>query len=196
VIETLKIDSKKAASALEHPRSRQIVLEVVAGARSLQELADVTGLSLSLLHYHVKRLQRFGLIRVARKEKRAGRPVNRYRAVARRFVVPAYLTTHAADAALLRQLRAGLDRGRAIGASAGVAFFVDAAGVPRMTRLPMETRKSAFELWVTICLTPHDVKELSGQLRALFARYSQPNRDATQTMIGYCAFAPRIAALR
>jgi DNA-binding transcriptional ArsR family regulator len=196
VINTLKIESKQVASALEHPRSRQIVLEVVAGARSLQELADVTGLSLSLLHYHVKRLQRFGLIRVSRTDKRAGRPVNRYRAVARRFLVPEYLTTRARDAKLGRELRAGLDRERATEDSAGVAYFVDTTGLPRMTRLPTATERSAFEVWVTAFLSPHDVKELCGEIRALFGRYSQRHPHATQPTIGYCAFAPRISASR
>jgi DNA-binding transcriptional ArsR family regulator len=196
VIDTLKIESKKVASAFAHPRSRQIVLEVVTGARSLQELADVTGLSLSLLHYHVKRLQRFGLIRVSRTDKRAGRSVKRYRAVAHRFLVPECLTTHARDAALERELRAGLDRERVNGAPGGVAYFVDAAGVPRMTRLPMATERRAFEVWVAMYLSAHDVEELCGELRGLFRRYSQRNRHATQPTIGYCAFAPRNSGSR
>jgi DNA-binding transcriptional ArsR family regulator len=194
VIDTLTIESKKAAAALEHPRSRQIILDMVPGARSLQELADATGLSLSLLHYHVKRLQRFGLIRVVRKDKRAGRSVNRYRAVARRFLVPGDLATHGGGAALLRELRAGLDRARARGDNADVVYFVDAAGVPRMLRRPLETKRSAFEVWFALFLTPHDIKALSGELRAMFGRYSQRSSTAAQPVIGYCAFAPRISA--
>jgi DNA-binding transcriptional ArsR family regulator len=191
VIDTLTIDSKKAAAALEHPRSRHIILALVARARSLQELADATGLSLSLLHYHVKRLQSFGLIRVVRKEKRAGRSVNRYRAVARRFLLPGDLATRAGGAALLRELHAGLDRERASGDNAGVIYFVDAAGVPKMVRLPIETKRTAFEVWFTLFLTPHDVKALSSELRAIFGRYSQRSGTPAQAVIGYCAFAPR-----
>src|SRR5690348_3764855 len=103
MIETLTVDSRRVAAALEHPRSRQIILEMVATERSLQELANATGLSLSLLHYHVQRLLTFGLIRVVRKEKRAGRSVNRYRAVARRFLVIGSVTTRAGATALMRE---------------------------------------------------------------------------------------------
>jgi DNA-binding transcriptional ArsR family regulator len=194
VIDTLTIESKQAAAALERPRSRQIVLEMVTGARSLQELADATGLSLSLLHYHVKRLQRFGLIRVVRQDKRAGRSVNRYRAVARRFLVPGDLARHGGGAPLLLELRAALDRKRASGDNAGVVYFVDAAAGPRMVRLPVETKTSAFEAWFTMSLTPHEVTALRGELRAIFGRYSQRRSTGAQSMIGYCAFAPRMSA--
>ncbi len=190
MLDTLQIDSMKAAAMLEHPRSRQILLGVVQDARSLQELADLTGLSLSLLHYHVKRLQKFGLIWVARKDRRSGRPVKRYRAVARRFLVPGHLASRAGTAELGRKLLAGLERERARGISGGVAYFVDSDGVPRMVRLPMETERNAFEIWVTVFLTRQDVKELGRELRALFARYAQRNRNSARPTIGYCAFAP------
>ena len=191
MFDELTIESKKTASALGHPRSRQIVLELVSGARSLQELAGATGLSLSLLHYHVKRMQRFGLIQVVRKEKRAGRAVSRYRAVARRFLVPADLALHAGGSALLRELRAGLDRERASGGNGGVVYFVDPTGAPKMLRLPIETKRGAFEAWFTLFLTSQDIKALSSDLRAVFGRYSQLSGTAAHPVIGYCAFAPR-----
>ena len=162
----------------------------------MQELADVTGLSLSLLHYHVKRLQRVQLIQIVRRDKRAGRSVNRYRAVARRFVVPGDLATQAGGAALLRELRAGLDRERASGDNADVVYFVDGARAPRMVRLPSDTQTSAFEAWFTLFLTPRDIKALRGELRTIVRRYSQRRGSRTQPVIGYCAFAPRIPVSR
>jgi DNA-binding transcriptional ArsR family regulator len=196
VIDTLTIAVKQTAAALEHPRSRQIVLALVPETRSLQELAIATGLSLSLLHYHVQRLQRFGLIRVARRDKRAGRSVNRYRAVARRFLVPGHLATQAGGAALARALRAGLDQESARGEGAGVVYCVDAAGAPKMTRLPMARTRTAFEVWVTLFLTPHDANTLSHELRAIFGRYSQRRGTAAGAVLGYCAFAPRMPSPR
>jgi len=190
VLDTFQIESIKAAAMLEHPRSRQILLGVVQDARSLQELADVTGLSLSLLHYHVKRLQQFGLIWVERKDRRSGRPVKRYRAVARRFLVPTRFASRNGTAELGRKLRAGLDREQARGGGGGVAYFVDSGGIPRMMRVPMEGERNAFEIWVTVFLTRQEMKDLSGELRALFARYAQPNRNSARPTIGYCAFAP------
>lgn len=196
MVDELTIESKKTASAFGQPRSRQLVLELVSGARSLQELADATGLSLSLLHYHVKRLQRFGLIRVVRKDKRAGRAVCRYRAVARRFLIPADLAPHTGDAALLRELRAALDRERASSGNAGVIYFVDPAGAPRMLRLPNETKRRAFEAWFTLFLTPQDIKALSSDLRTIFGRYSERRGAGAHAAIAYCAFAQRGSAAR
>lgn len=194
VIEMLKIDSRQAAAALEHPRSRQIVLEVVAEERSLQQLADATGLSLSLLHYHVTRLRRLGLVKITRKDRRAGRHVKRYRAMARRFLVPSRLATDAHADALARELRAGLETDRAACDETGVVYWIDAAGRHRMSRLPMERRSCAFEVWVTLFLTRRDAERLGRDIRSLLARYSRRPRRGARPVIAYSAFAPRAHA--
>ena len=189
--ETLKIQSAPAAAALEHPTSRRILLELVAQERSLQELARATGLTLSLLHHHVGRLLALGLIEITREERRAGRPVKRYRAVARAFFVPASLGTHGAAAALARELRAGLDRERARRDDAGAAYFVDDAGAPRMRRVRGRGGQGAFEAWVTLSLTPADAENLGDEIRALFARYAHRGGGAARSILAYCAFAER-----
>lgn len=196
MLDTLTIRSQAAAAALEHPRVRQIVLEVVADERSLQDLADATGLSLSLLHYHVTRLRRLGLVKVVRHDRRAGRAVKRYRAVARRFLVPAHLAKDTRSEALARELRAGLERDLATRDAAGVVYFVDASGGHRMQRLLTETNNCAFEAWITLFLTPHDTGEFSHAIRTLCARYSQQSGIDAQPVIAYCAFAPRASGSR
>jgi len=191
MIDTLRIYSKSAAAALDRPRSRQIVLELVAAEQSLQELAKATGVSLSLLHYHVTRLRRLGLVGIARQHRRAGRPVTRYRAVARRFLVPAQIAKDLHGDALARELRGGLDRERAIHNDAAVAYFVDAAGAHRMRRLFTHKRTAAFEIWMTLFLASDDAEELASALRSLFASYSHRSRPGTRPVLAYCAFAPR-----
>ena len=189
--ESLKIGSTQAAAAFEHPRSRRIVLELVANEQSLQQLARATGLSLSLLHYHVGRLRALGLIEIAREARRPGRPVKRYRAVARRFFVPASLAAHGAGEALARELRAALERDRVRRDHAGVDYFVDDAGAHRMRRVPGPSGHSAFEAWITLSLTPRDAKSLGDEIRALFARYADGGGGAARQTLAYCAFAER-----
>lgn len=196
MIDTLKIHAHAAAAALEHPRSRQIVLNVITEERSLQDLADATGLSLSLLHYHVTRLRTLGLVKMVRQDRRAGRAVKRYRAVARRFWVPAHLTKDTRGEALARELRAGLEKDRATHEAAGVVYFVDASGMHRMQRHLTDTNNCAFEAWIRLLLTPHDAEELSRAIRALFARYSQKGGIDAQPVIAYCAFAQRASGSR
>jgi DNA-binding transcriptional ArsR family regulator len=196
MIETLRIVSRNAAAALNHARARQIVLELVANELSLQELANATGLSLSLLHYHVTRLRALGLVRIAKKDRRPGRSVNRYRAVARRFVVPAQLAKDSHGDALARELRAGLDRERATGNAAGVAYFVDATGVHRMRRLLSQGQNSAFEVWFRLFLSSHDGEQLANDIRALFTRYSQRRDARGRPVLAYCAFAARATSRR
>jgi len=55
---------------------------------SLSELQRMLAMPLPKLHYHVRRLLDAGLLTVSRTQPRAGRPVQFYRAVAERFLVP------------------------------------------------------------------------------------------------------------
>ncbi len=187
--ETLTIDSARAAAAFEHPQSRRILLQLVAGERSLQDLARNTGLSLSLLHYHVGRLRSLGLVRIAKVERRSGRPVKRYRVVAASFFVPAGLATNRAGEALARELRAGLEGDRARRDDAGVAYSVDDSGGPRMSRVRGRYQQRAFEAWITLALTSQEAEELAAAVRALFARYSRRGGGGARPVLAYCAFA-------
>jgi DNA-binding transcriptional ArsR family regulator len=188
--EVLRIETARAAAALEHRQSRRIVLDLAASERSLQELARATGLSLGLLHYHVGRLRALGLVEIAREERRAGRPVKRYRAAAKRFFVPAGLASD--DRALERELRAGLDRDRARRDDSGVAYFVDDKGAHRMRRIQGSAKTRASESWIRLSLTHQEAEDLGADLRALFARYARPaGRAGALPVIAYCAFAER-----
>jgi DNA-binding transcriptional ArsR family regulator len=189
--EILKIRSKPAAAALEHPQSRRILLELVRHVRSLKDLGDRTELSPSLLHYHVNRLCALGLAEVVASERRAGRPVKRYRAVARKFLVPSGLAKHDTNAALMRALSKGLERDLARRNDKGVLYFVDDAGRFRMGRFRGSSPGRAFELWSALSLTAKDAESLGNDLRALFARYAQRKGNGASPVIAYCAFAER-----
>ncbi len=89
----LKIQNPAAARVFEHSSQRRLLLHLVAREHSLQELSLTTGMTLSLLHYHVKRLCKLELIHLTREVPRRGRPIKYYRATAQSFFVPGHLAS-------------------------------------------------------------------------------------------------------
>lgn len=65
------------------------IMDALTGAESsVGALAKALGWPLDATHYRVKKLWQAGLLQVVREEKRAGRPVRIYRAVADAFFLP------------------------------------------------------------------------------------------------------------
>lgn len=128
--EAIKIDDPRAADVFRAARQRSILLSLLDEDRSLSELSRLTDTPLNLLHHHLRKLLRLGLVRMTHQKRRAGAPIKFYRAVARRFFVPAELMGALPDTELTARLRARLSESLA-GALDGVLFFSD-AGRPRM----------------------------------------------------------------
>ena len=131
----LRITDAKVAAAFANDRQRNLVLQLVKREQSLQELAEVSKISLSLLHYHVGRLERLGLIGVVRYKARSGRPIKIFRSTARSFFVPAYLMSRSPEEELYAELRACLDRCRRGGEGEGILYFVDEHASARMRKM-------------------------------------------------------------
>jgi len=183
------IASRRAATALEHARSRQILLTLAASERSLGDLAGSLGLSLSLLHYHVGRLRKLGLVKLVREDRRPGRPVKRYRAVARAFFLPAAKASRGSGDGLSRELREALERDRAKRQDSGTLYFVDENGAQRMRRVGASSSGDAFEAWIALSLDKRSAENLARDIGALFARYA--NHRGGRPHLAYCAFARR-----
>jgi predicted ArsR family transcriptional regulator len=100
-----RVADRKAAAAFSDPLRRRLVLLLAGQKRSAGELASVTGVELKRLHYHLAALEKLGLVVVAARRARAGRPVKLYRAVADAFFVPAETTAASPSDALAAELR-------------------------------------------------------------------------------------------
>ncbi|MBV9332121.1 MAG: winged helix-turn-helix transcriptional regulator [Alphaproteobacteria bacterium] len=186
----MTIANTNSALALAHLQSRRILLELAFRECSLQELARATGLSLSLLNYHVSRLRSLQLVEIACIEKRAGRPVKRYRAKARAFFVPAALGRDGRSEALARELNTALERSRAGHAGSGTVYSVDAAGVQRMRRVSRRSSAWAFEVWIRLSLGPRNAARLRRELEALLRSYENIRPSAGQReVLVHCGFA-------
>ena len=168
--EVLTIGDPAAAAALALPRSRAILFALVREGASVQILSARLALSLSLVHYHVRKLCRLGLVRVERTEPRAGRPVAIYRAVADCFLVRAELAHVSPSGALHAELDAYLERDAARRPPAAILYEVGEDGVPRMRRV-RSGGSAAGEWWARLRLNDAEATSLAEEVRGVLGRY-------------------------
>lgn len=95
------------AELLMDERARRALSPFVGRERTAAGAAEELEIHLNTLLYQVRRLVDAGLLRVTRQERRAGRAVKHYRAVAEHFVVPYHLTRAETPEMLLAQEHAG-----------------------------------------------------------------------------------------
>jgi hypothetical protein len=187
--ETINIVDPRAAAVFAAPRQRKILLSLVDEERSLSQLAPLTETPLNLLHHHVRKFLRLGLVVIAREEARAGAPIKYYRATARAFFVPAELMDADLDAGLSAKLRDRLARSLAR-AIQGVVYSHDGKG-PRM-RIVRDAvpRPTAMQLWVELHLTEAEAAALANDLQALLHRFDGRTRKAHRRYLIHAAMAP------
>jgi Helix-turn-helix domain len=188
VRETTEITDQAAARVFDDPRLRKIVLALIPQERSLTGLAALMGMRLKLLHHHMQKLSRLGLVQIVRRQPRAGAPIKFYRATALAFFVPAELARENPDDQMAKQLRAALDRSRTA-ALIGVMYSHDGAG-PRMRliRNP-EHETTSVEFWRELRLRNADATELAKALKALLRRFEKRSGDAGRRYIIHAALA-------
>jgi DNA-binding transcriptional ArsR family regulator len=183
------VEDARTAAVFASPRAVQLLLALAVQPRSLGELSAHTGLALSLLHYHLKRLQALNLVQVAEVQRRAGRMVKIYRAVAKRFFVPAPLVGELPGTAMSQRLRASLDQ-CLVGSIEGLWWFHDTNG-PRM-HLARQRRSSrvSSELWLELRLSTADAHAMAEELKALMDRYKSKPPSGKGRYLVHTALAP------
>lgn len=93
----LVVTDPKAAALLLHESERAYLSYFFDEPLSVAAVAKRLNAPVPKVLYRVSKLERHGLLEVAREERRAGRPIKHYRTTAERFVVP-YAHSGAADA--------------------------------------------------------------------------------------------------
>lgn len=189
MLETTKIVDPRAAAVFAAPRQRKLLLSLVDEERSLSQLARLTETPLNLLHHHIRKFMRLGLVRITREEARAGAPIKYYRATARAFFVPAELMDAELGAGLSSQLRDLLARSLARSLQ-GVVYSHDGKG-PRMRLVrDADARTMAIELWVELHLSEADAATLADDLRALLHRFEARSKKMHRRYLLHAAIAP------
>lgn len=187
-METAEIFDPAAAAVFGNPRQRKIVLALIPEERSLSELAVITGMPLNLLHHHMRKFLRLGLVAITRRQSRPGAAIKFYRATASAFFVPAELAPAGSGEAMASRLRTALDRSRARAAK-GVLFLYDEAG-PSMRLVPdPDYGTTAVELWRELRLRDEDAAELAEAFRGLLRRFEARSAPAGRAYIVHAAVA-------
>ena len=159
----VRIDDPAALRALAHPARLMVIDELYQGSeRTSSELAELTGLTPSAMSYHLRALERWGM--VERGESRDDGRERPWRAAGRTLSLdPETVTAAATDvvtATTLQHLRDEFRRWAVVEQSQGKAWR-DVTGIGR----------SYF--W----LTEEEVEELSTDLRAVMKKHTA-DRDA------------------
>lgn len=188
MLERLNIRDAACAALLSNERQRHVLLALVERERSQSELADLMGMKLNLLHYHLRRLAMARLVSVSRSQSRAGRAITYYRAVARSFFVPAELAAAIPDRALIEELRDALERSRT-GTYSGILYAYDDGPRMRVIQDKRPARPTA-ELWHRMTLNDTDAAALIEELKSLFARFEARDAASGHRFVTFAALAP------
>lgn len=89
------VSEPEQARLLSDPQSFRFFEPFIARERSVKVAAEEVGCTLDVMLYRVKTLLAAGLLRVARLEKRAGRPIKHYRSVHDAYFIPFEVTPYA-----------------------------------------------------------------------------------------------------
>ncbi len=192
----LRIADPARAAAFENPFRVRVLIACGQRERSLSDLRVLFGTSFARLHHHVARLLAANLLVVSRTQPRAGRPVQFYRAVAERFVVPQESLPTLPSEVWSAELRQSLQNevGRA-----GEAALLYAPGDKdgtcevRLLRSEPSAPPRGMELWQVVRLTPRQRAELAKELAQTLARYAKAEPEpGAEPYWAHAALAPRL----
>ena len=188
----LEVRDRRAADAMTRPWQRHLVLSLIGRDASIAELVAERRQSMSSVHYHVHRLHRLGLLKVAARTARAGRPIRRYTAAADVFFVPAALAAARPGAILERELQEALrDVQHDID---GTLFYRDSRG--GMSMRDIQTRWSqpgvAANIWHILDLDAREAADLAADIRKLLEQARlRPRHRRQKKYLVRCAIIRR-----
>lgn len=186
-----RVGDPRAAAALSDPLRRRLVLLLAARERSVAEMAKATGLDIKRLHYHVTALRKLGLIRVARTQRRAGRPIRLYRAAADAFFVSDDIAPSSPSDGLNDELRRSLKK-LSDPTRQGMLYRLGDDGAPRIqpVREPGTSRLPAAELWRVLRLNHADARRLGEMIERCLGEFADRDGAAKPYLVHF-AMAPR-----
>lgn len=126
----LRVTQPGNARALLEPATLEVLSPFVGRERTAAEVARKLEMPLNSLLYKVKALLALGLLEVSREERRAGRSVKHYRAIAEAFFLPYEVTPAETPEALLAQEHAPRQQRFVRALVQTAAELLDARGEP------------------------------------------------------------------
>jgi hypothetical protein len=189
-----RISKRAEAAALDHPVRSRLLLACGLRERSLTDLAKEMGQPLPKLHYHVGRLTACGLLRQARVEPRAGRPIRYYRAVAESFLISLADMGESVGEGLSRELRRSLAE-QTNRMELSLFYHIDDAGRFRVRMIDREgggRGSRVFEHWKVLRLTTEQRMALAQEIAAVITRYEEAPSPGGEPFLVHAAFAPKL----
>jgi DNA-binding transcriptional ArsR family regulator len=165
-----------------------LLLAFVGRERTLSEVAESTGMALNLLHHHVTRLVRHGLVEVVGERRRAGRAIRYYRATHDSFFVPSHLVARSLGATLGKEIRRALDDAAA--GRGGMMIDLDEEGRPRVRPVGDDASSHPWEMWRVLKLDKKSAARFAAEVKALVQRYSS-EPPGKETFLFHAAFINR-----
>lgn len=165
----------------------------VHGEKNLSQLHAELQAPLPKLHYHVERLIAAKVLRVSRSEKRAGRAIRYFRAVADRFWVPQEFLHELPGDARAAELREALRRENGKAGEISLLYAPDPQGriTVRLVRDEDAGPPRTIELWWWLHLDPEQRAALGKEMAELLQRYGKLKPgEGTRTYLAHAAFAP------
>lgn len=187
----MRVEAAEMAAVFLDPRRRRILTAFMGRESSLTEAAERLAMPLNGLAYHVGRLLELGLLRVAREQKRAGRPIRHYRAAADAFLIPAAAMGRGVGDGLTAELRAALDRAEPLAGASDLLVSLDEAGRPKLQRRGGTIDADACEYWRVLALSAAEARQLNRELRTLLRRYEGAPGPGKAFYLAHAALAPR-----
>lgn len=191
----LRIDDPLQAAAFENPFRIRVLIACGQRERSLSDLRQLLDAPFARLHYHVSRLLAAKLLLVSRVQPRAGRPVQFYRAVAERFVVPQESLPALPGEGWAAELRQSLQAEVGRAGEVGLLYAPgpeEGTFQARLLRPEPSTPPRAMELWRVLRLAPRQRAELAKELAGVLERYAKAAPEVgAETYLAHAALAPR-----
>jgi hypothetical protein len=188
----MRIGEPRLARALTRELTRRILMCFAGAARSVSDVASTVDEPVGKVFYHVRRLVDLGLLRVARAERRQGKPVKYYQSVAETFFLPAELIEKPFTRRLVEELHSSLEHNFYRSELEGVIISTDQSGAVQIELRPKPERQaspSAAELWYVLRLSDASASALAAELRELLEQYE--SRSEGREFLVHAAFARR-----
>src|SRR6185437_1219746 len=184
--ETYELETLEQLRAIADELRSRIAEALSHRAMTVTQLGEMLGQAPAKIHYHVRELERVGLVRLVATREKSGILEKYYRAVARGFTASKTLLRAVPSDEALAAMRAYLDN--------AVQGFLRATEYTVRNQLwenPKVWGFNATQIWVTA----EEMKELAKRVQVELDRYSAPRsvegeEERTFIMMGY---DPRIA---
>ena len=184
--ESYELETLEQLRAIADELRSRIVEALIHKPMTVTQLGEMLGQAPAKIHYHVRELERVGLIRLVATREKSGILEKYYRAIARSLTASKTLLSHVPSDETLATMRSFLDN-----ATRGFLRAAEYTMRNQQWENPKVWGLNATQIWITY----DEMKEMARRVQAEFDKYAAPRgidgeEERTVVMMGY---DPRVA---